>query len=79
MHDDVVVYSVAFLSSYHQKATKSLLTSAVTFVPGKGRDIPGALPGKELCEPAWCSARESCVVEIASVDCVSMLRVVTDV
>ena len=34
---------------------------------------------KKHCEPAWCSARESCVVEIASVDCVSMRRVVTNV
>ena len=29
-------------------------------------------------KPAWCSARESCVVEIASVDCASMRRVVTN-
>ena len=37
---------------------------------------------KKHCKPAWCSARESCVVEIASaelVDCVSMRRVVTNV
>ena len=34
---------------------------------------------KKHCKPSWCSARESCVVEIASVDCVSMRRVVTNV
>ena len=34
---------------------------------------------KKHCKPSWCSTRESCVIEIASVDCASMRRVVTNV
>ena len=34
---------------------------------------------KKYCKSAWCSAQESCVIEIASVDCVTIGSVVTNV